>query len=202
MAEKLSLESELQALSLRERLAKMGVETTARLKKNFAVQKIYPEGEVYPGWFAENAKRAQKQNGKWYSTGEGIKSFHWQVVGDEDKDGLPHGLGIDFFYNAYLRYAELGVGAGRKVADVQRTRTNLYTQRYIAKWNPKQGHTHRPVIRQELRHLAGRFAMVLVNRIGKIYRGFVLNGLAGLNATRSDEGLHGSMVDLDVEIKT
>ena len=45
-------------LPIDEKMQKWGEDTISLIRKNFKTQKIFPEGEIYPGWFAENEKRA------------------------------------------------------------------------------------------------------------------------------------------------
>ena len=124
-------------------------QTLMQLKANVLTQTVFPT-EVYPGYSVIN--EARKATGGWYSTGEGVKSFDGRVVNSSDIGNLV----LEFQYMGYLDFAELGVGQGRPAEVVQRSKKANYKQRYIRKWITKQGHTHRPFLSMELRHLATR----------------------------------------------
>ena len=134
-------------------------QTLAQLKSNFMTQRIWPY-EVYPGYRIENERRrylaeqAEKagKKGPWYSTGEGVTSFEGEVI-KAGEDGI---VTMAFRFNDYLQYVDLGVGAGRSADDVDRGKKANYSRRYIHKWIPRSGKTHRPAIAMELRHLATR----------------------------------------------
>ena len=124
-------------------------QTLAQLKSNFMTQRIWPY-EVYPGYHIDNERRDLE--GGWHSTGEGIKSFEGEVI-KAGEDGI---VTMAFRFNDYLQYVDLGVGAGRSADDVDRGKKANYSRRYIHKWIPRSGKTHRPAIAMELRHLATR----------------------------------------------
>ncbi len=125
-------------------------QTLAALENNFITQRVWPY-EVYTGYKMTNDRR--KQEGGWYSTGEGVKSFEGEVVKADENSGI---VTMAFRYNDYLQYVDIGVGNGRKASDVERTKKANFKRRYINKWLPKGGLTHRPVIMMEMRHLASR----------------------------------------------
>ena len=202
MAEKLSLESELQALSLRERLAKMGVETTARLKKNFAVQKIYPEGEVYPGWFAENAKRQQQQRGEWYSTGDAARTAYWQMRYFEGKDDFPSEVILEYFFNYYISFVDYGVGQNRPLSKVKRGAEAVRNQRYIDQWVPKEEKTHRPIFRKEMRLLKRRGGNWLTTWSGRLFMGYMFRGMEGITTYQHTGEQWGGFTFENLKIQT
>lgn len=124
-------------------------QTLMQLKANVLTQTVFPT-EVYPGYAVIN--EARKATGGWWSTGEGAQSFDGRVVNSSDISNLV----LEFRYMEYLNFAELGVGQGRPAEDVQRSKKANYRRRYINKWMPRQGKTHRPFLSMELRHLATR----------------------------------------------
>ena len=125
-------------------------QTLQQLENNFITQKIWPY-EVYPGYKMTNDRRSQE--GGWVSTGEGVKSFEGEVIKADENTGM---VTMAFRYNDYLQYVDIGVGAGRKAEDVERAKKANFRRRYINKWMPGSGLTHRPAIMMEMRHLATR----------------------------------------------
>lgn len=153
------------SLTLDQKLNLFASDTIEALRKNFNTQAIFPF-EVYPGYKAKNSKA---KKGSWKSTGAAYDSFYFQV-----KDATETNVRMDFFYNYYLNYVDMGVGAGRKAGDVERDNTASVDLRYT-KWNPKQGKTHRPAISMEFRHLAGRLAMYFKNKYQRDAEFTILN---------------------------
>lgn len=120
-----------------------------QIQKNLVTQTVWPT-EIYPGFRVINA--ARKATGSWYSTGDGAKSFTGRVVSASAIGNVT----LEYSFNEYMRYAELGVGKGVSAEDVSRSKKANYRRRYISKWNRKLGHSHRPAIMMELRHLSTR----------------------------------------------
>lgn len=126
------------------------VQTLQQLQTNMITQTVWPT-EVYHGYRAIN--EYHRAHGGWYSTGEGAKSFEGSVSGN-DKVGE---LEMHFWFNDYLRYADLGVGKGVTAEDVLRSRKANYKRRYTARWARSHGRSHRPFgTRMEFNHLATR----------------------------------------------
>jgi hypothetical protein len=125
-------------------------QTLQQLQINMMTQRIWPY-EVYPGYRVRNERR--KTLGGWVSTGEGIKSFEGSVIEADEETGM---VTMAFRFNDYMQYVDIGVGAGRKAEDVNRSKNVKFKQRYVSKWNPAGGATHRPGIRPELNHLLTR----------------------------------------------
>ena len=135
-------------------------QTLEQLEINMMTQRIWPY-EVYPGYAERNERR--RREGGWYSTGEGIKSFEGYIIEADEETGM---ITMSFRYNAYMEYVDIGVGAGRKVGDVDRARKVRFKQRYT-QWNPSEGRSHRPGLRPELNHLATRLADYMQDFYGK-----------------------------------
>ena len=55
-----------------------------------------------------------------------------------------------------MQYVDIGVMAGVKAEDVDRAKNVRFKARYINKWQPRSGKSHRPGIRPELNHLLTR----------------------------------------------
>lgn len=124
-------------------------QTLMQVHANLVTQTVFPT-EVYPGYRVIN--EARRLQGSWYSTGEGARSFSGRVVrASEIGDVI-----LEYQFNDYLRYAELGVGKDRPAESVDRSKKANYRRRYVSKWTPRAGKTHRPAIMMELRHLGTR----------------------------------------------
>lgn len=154
---------------------------------NFATQRIWPF-EVYKNYKTVNEERKRRAGGDpdkgWFSTGEGFKSFRF----------IPHAaatageMTIDVTFNNYLRYVDVGVGAGRFAGDVKRSSKANYAKRYN-KWpntansygNLKSGKTHRPAILMELRHVLSRMRNYAVDFYGYEGEGILIKTFEGLD---------------------
>lgn len=145
-------------------------DTLENIARNFQTQGIFPAGEAWPGWFEENARH---KYGRWHSTGAGIDSFRFQL--DDALAGVTDPTAKDitmtFFFDYYLKFVDMGVGRGRPIESVARTRPADYKTRY-SQWGlpgyawdrsvfsaPREHPTHRPAIMMEFRHTARRMQM-------------------------------------------
>jgi hypothetical protein len=132
---------------------------------NMMTQRIWPY-EVYPGYKAVNEKR--KQQGSWYSTGKGVKSFDVWV---ENAD--PFHMTMVAEYMEYLKYVDIGVGFWGESSDIERGKKANHLLRYN-KWPntaKKQGNMHtgkssRPAFMMQLRHLQTRMRNYAVDFYG------------------------------------
>ena len=120
-----------------------------QIEINMSVQHIWPFAP-YATYPEVNEYRAQHKS--WHSTGEGIRSFRGFVYEADERTGLVT-LGIR--YADYLRYVDIGVGAGRTALDVQRSKKVNFRSRYT-RWAPSRNMSSRPAIRPEANHLATR----------------------------------------------
>ena len=125
-------------------------QTLKQLKANMQTQRVWPY-EIYPGFHTVNEYR--RQRGEWYANGEGVRSFEGEIYEADENTGM---VTMGFRFNDYMQYVDIGVGAGRKAEDVDRAKNVNFKQRYINKWQPRAGKTHRPGIRPELNHLLTR----------------------------------------------
>lgn len=134
-------------------------QTISQIQRNLEMQHVWPT-EIYPNFHSINEIRrhraaeaeARGKKGPWYSTGQGAKSFEGSVVEADENTGI---VTMSFRFNDYMQYVDIGVGAGRKADDVERSRKVRYKNRYT-QWYPGSGKSHRPAIMPELRHLATR----------------------------------------------
>lgn len=137
-----------------------------QLEVNYRTQHIYPK-EIYTGFRAVNAFRKAKAGGDhskgWFADGDGAKSFMGHVINADADQGK---VDILFTFNDYLRYVDIGVGAGTTASDVDRARNVRYKSRYTPKWDRKAGRSHRPAIMPEMRHLERRIMNYLVDFYG------------------------------------
>ena len=124
-------------------------QTLEQLEINMMTQRIYPFSP-YPTYPEVNEYRSQHE--MWFSTGEGAKSFEGIIYEADENTGT---VSMGFRFNDYMQYVDIGVGAGRHAADVQRSRKVRYQQRYT-NWAPRQGKTHRPAIQPEINHALTR----------------------------------------------
>ena len=122
-------------------------------------QCIYPK-EVYNGYSVVNQKR--KEMGMWYSTGRGARSFTGEII-EAGENGK---VTMAFQFYDYMRFVDMGVGAGTSYEDVESGKKARFQTRYISKWDRKSGKSQRPAIMMELRHLQQRIANYLVDFYG------------------------------------
>ena len=130
-------------------LRRFAMDATNALRENMQTQHVWPT-EIYPGFAQVNEYR--KQHNSWFATGRAAKSFYSKVDATPGKETITIGF-ID-----YLRFVDMGVGAGRKAEDIDRARNARYDKRYIRRWLVMNGDskTMRPAIMMETRHVASR----------------------------------------------
>ena len=164
MAE-LSYHFQINSLRPREKMKLMAGDTLGHIHHGFEVQRVFPTGEVYPGWFAKNAQRLAG----WKSTGEGASTMRWQAQFVAGKGDFPSEVHLLYFFRNYIGFVDYGVGKGRPLSKVQRSKDARRNERYVDAWVPKQGKTHRPIFRKELRHLRTRAANWLTFWSGNLF---------------------------------
>lgn len=148
-------------------------QTLVQIQQNLMTQRIWPY-EVYPGYHVDNERR--RMYGGWYSTGEGAKSFEGEVIQADEMTGF---VTLSFKYADYLQYVDIGVGAGRKSEDVERSKKVRFKNRYT-QWIPSKGKSHRPAIMPEFRHLATRLADYTASFYGNKFEFEVMETFDGL----------------------
>ena len=150
---------------LRNTISRFKQQTLLQLRANAITQTVYPT-EVYPGYTVINEARHIRSPKAWYSTGRAAKSFRGSVVEADIETAVTY----VFQYADYLKYVDIGVGAGVDAEDVDRQRKANYKRRYITRWNRTPGTTrassHRPFLAMELRHLVTRTKSHLLNFFG------------------------------------
>ena len=134
-------------------------QTLQMLRANAITQAIYPT-EVYPGYAVIN--KARESRGEWHSEGKGARTFDGRVIEASDESHVT----MQFDVLNYMRYVDLGVGAGTKADEVERSRKAHYKRRYEPHWNARAHRRHRPFLYMELRHLAGRMERYLLDFYG------------------------------------
>lgn len=166
-------------MSIGQKLQIWAHETLEAIHKNFKTQGIFPEDEVYPGWFAKNAA---VKGSSWQSTGAGFDSFHFHIL--HASESLEVGVrdwAVEFMYNYYLNFVDMGVGKGRPISKVNRTLSADRDIRYMSSWNPKEGSTQRPAIAMEFRHQAERMRKYMANRYNYEAQVLLMNALDGFD---------------------
>lgn len=144
--------------------AKQAEETM--VANNLIKQRVWPT-EVYPGYIEENRRRAAK--GWSHSTGAGAKSFRFVVTNDD-----PFNAQIEMSFLSYMRYVDLGVGAGTEVEDVERSKKAHFSRRY-GKWIGHQKRVSRPIALMEARHVLKRMRDFAVDFYGYEGTGYIIN---------------------------
>ena len=173
-------------IPISEKLRLWAHDTLEAIEKNFHTQGIFPSSEVYAGWFEKNAMAS---GSSWQSTGAGFDSFYFHVLhASEQFDVGVRDWAIEFMYNYYLNFVDMGVGRGRPIQKVQRTLSADRDIRYMSSWNPKEGSTQRPAIAMEFRHQATRMRNYMANRYKYDAQVLVLNVLDGLDVNIGSGG--------------
>ena len=131
-------------------------QTLKQLIANMQTQRVFPY-EIYPGFHTENEYRRQRAHDDhskgWFADGEGVRSFEGEVYEADETTGM---VTMGFRFNDYMQYVDIGVMSGVKAEDVDRAKNVRFKARYINKWQPRSGKSHRPGIRPELNHLLTR----------------------------------------------
>lgn len=144
-------------------------DTLEAILQNCRTQGIFP-AEVYPGYREKNARAGDNS---WKSTGASYDSFYFQVM-----DATVHHAQVDFFYDYYLNFVDMGVGRGRPIEKVNRTLAADRDIRYM-EWNAQEGSTQRPAIAMEFRHQSTRLQKYFANRYKYDVQCIVVKGLEG-----------------------
>jgi len=155
-------------------LRSMAREAMQQMQADFRTQHIYPY-EIYPGFKRVNEQR--KRNKSWHATGEGIKSFQYEVM-----DSSTGNISLRFEYLSHLDFANLGIVPGTKLEDVQRGRKARYNKRYVAIWDNRDGETHRPSIMREMRHTQHKLENYLQDFYGEEILTTVYKTFSGMHA--------------------
>ena len=137
-----------------------------RLKTNFDTQNIFPYG--YPGPYP-GAARKQTKNGKFEgSTGDAFRSIYAKVYnaagGNTEK--------ISFFFNYYLYFVDMGVGAGQPIEAVDRSDKAKYNRLYKT-WKDTGDRQSRPAFAMEFRYQLFKLSTI----VSAFYGRLITNGI-------------------------
>lgn len=124
-------------------------QTLDQLEVNMMTQHVWPRApySAYP-----EVNEYRRQHGSWYSTGEGIKSFEGTLYEADEKTGM---VTMGFKFNDYMQYVDIGVMAGHKADDIDRSRNVRFKNRYT-QWKPQANKSHRPFWQPEIYHTLTR----------------------------------------------
>lgn len=137
--------------TLEQKLEKWAWETYMAIRVNFATQKINP----FPPYLTENKKDMPNR----YSTRSLYDTLYYKVLNAANGDKAR----VDFFFNYYGLFVEMGVGRGQKYSQVDNSAPARYNKQYKP-WRKKGDRQSRPAIVMEINFQVGRLAMILSNR--------------------------------------
>ncbi len=127
-------------------LASFAKDTQEAFGSNFFVQHISPYA---------------LESGKKTGTGKALRSM------ETDSKGNNGEWVMTIRFRDYLRFVDMGVGRGRPIESVERGRKARHTKRYVSRWDPQTGETHRPHLLMEARHLEARLHSYFEDYYGK-----------------------------------
>lgn len=132
------------------------------LKNNFGTQNVWPRG--FPGPYIGYRNTPAAGN----STSDGMNSIYaaiWSGAGGDTKK-------ISFFFNYYLYFVDMGVGAGQSIDEVERNEDARWNKLY-KQWNGEGDRQSRPMISMELRHQLTRLEII----VSSYYQELIENGV-------------------------
>ena len=154
-------------VDISHKLHEFAEDTITQLKLNMKTQRVWPR-EVYPRYAEIN--KIRKKNKQWHSTGDSLETLKFMI-----RNTRLDTARIDFFFNEYLRYVDIGVGSGRKAEDVDRSRKAKYKNRYT-KWYTQGKRTHRPAFMMEFRHLQHRMGLYALEKYQYEATAYIMRG--------------------------
>ena len=137
-----------------------------RLQRNFETQHVWPRG--YPGPYigyrnTPAAKRHLKRNPR-----RSINSLYADIYngagGDTEK--------IEFFFDNYLRFVDMGVGYDQKIEAVDNSSPANWRSLYKT-WDGQGDRQSRPILSMEVRHQLRR----LQTLVSSFYGEYIENGI-------------------------
>jgi len=128
-----------------------------RIRMNFEVQHIWPEGIGYKGPYKDYWIVNMARKGKYKSTGEAFTEQNLRAKVINGAGG--NTVAVDFFFRRYLLFVDWGVGAGQKISEVPDVGTPNMKKRYN-KWEQAGDRQRRPVVMGAIR--GGRFFMAKI----------------------------------------
>lgn len=145
---------------IKKAVSKFHRDTLENLAQNIQTQRVFP-AEIYPGFTKVNEERKRRAKGDhnkgWFATGEGARSFEGRILESDDAGHVT----VEYRYRQYLRFVDMGVMAGVKKEDVERSKKVNFRQRYIRQWAPRASFSHRPGIMPTLAHMESRLGTFL-----------------------------------------
>lgn len=137
-----------------------------RLQQNFETQNVWPMG--FPGPYigyrnTPAAKRHLKNN-----PNRSINRFYARLYNGANGDTKK----IEFFFNYYLYFVDMGVGVGRHIEDVDNTSPANWRTLY-KKWDGQGDRQSRPILAMEVRHQLRRLQMLVLS----YYEEYIENGV-------------------------
>lgn len=132
------------------------------LKNNFGTQNVWPRG--FPGPYIGYRNTPAAGN----STSRGMNSIFaaiWSGSGGNTEK-------ISFFFNYYLYFVDMGVGAGHPIEDVERSEDARWNKLY-KKWDGEGDRQSRPMLSMELRHQLLRLEII----VSSYYQELIENGV-------------------------
>ena len=164
-----------------EKLRLVAHDTLAAIFKNFKTQGIFPY-EAYPGYLEKNS---QARNGSWRSTGAGFDSFYFQLNHAlQGHDVSVREATLEFFFDYYLKFVDMGVGRGRPINRVNRTLAADRDMRYM-EWNAQRGSTQRPAIMMEFRYQTDRIQRYFAQAYQYDVQVAIISGIEGVSGDAS-----------------
>lgn len=133
-----------------------------QLQANFETQHVWPGGFPGPYIGYRNTPAAKK------STGQAYRRMYAKVFNGAGGDTKK----ISFFFNYYLYFVDMGVGAGQPIEDVERSKDARFNQLYQI-WKEEGDRQSRPVIAMEVRHQLRRLEVL----VSSYYQDFIENGV-------------------------
>ena len=130
-----------------------------RIRMNFGVQRIWPEGPGGGGPYRNYWIINMARKGKYKSTGEAFlpQNLYAKVLAGSRGDTVA----VDFFFKRYLLFVDWGVGKGQTKAQVPEAGIPKMKRRY-ANWRETGDRQRRPVIMGAIK--GGRFFLANILR--------------------------------------
>lgn len=146
-----------------------------RLEANFGTQNIWPKGHPGPYIGYRNTSVA-----KHHKDGHALQEFYAKVYagagGDTEK--------ISFFFNYYLYFVDMGVGAGQDITQVDDSASAKYNKLYKT-WDRQGDRQSRPALMMEFRWQMLRLEAMVTS----FYQRFIENGLvSSLDPDNENDG--------------
>lgn len=133
-----------------------------QFRNNYETQHVWPGGFPGPYIGYRNTPAAKK------STGKSYRRMYAKVFNGANGDTKK----ISFFFNYYLYFVDMGVGAGQPIQKVERSEDARYNKLY-QEWKEQGDRQSRPLLAMEVRHQLWRLEVL----VSSFYQEFVENGV-------------------------